>query len=166
MLFRSNSEKGIEDFVNPVLFVAGSVKIDVLLRRLQQGKVHMAVIVDEYGGTEGIVTIEDIVEELVGEIFDEHDKSSVQSILPMQDGSFMIRADESLENMFDFFELEGEEEHFDATTVNGWLMIMLDRMPEVGDEFTYMDLHVRITKADDRKAVQINIKKISEEENE
>lgn len=162
----ANSEKGIEDFVNPVLFVAGSVKIDVLLRRLQQGKVHMAVIVDEYGGTEGIVTIEDIVEELVGEIFDEHDKSSVQSILPMQDGSFMIRADESLENMFDFFELEGEEEHFDATTVNGWLMIMLDRMPEVGDEFTYLDLHVRITKADDRKAVQINIKKISEEENE
>ena len=65
----------------------------------------------------------------------------------MQDGSFMIRADESLENMFDFFELEGEEEHFDATTVNGWVMIMLDRMPEVGDEFTYLDLHVRITKA-------------------
>ncbi len=162
--YLANNDMSIENFVNPVLFVAGSVKIDVLLRRLQKNKAHMAVIVDEYGGTEGIVTIEDIVEQLVGEIFDEHDRPISQGILPRQDGSFMVRADENLEYVFEFFGLEGEEDLFDATTVNGWVMIMLDRLPVVGDEYVYKNLKVRVTKADDKKAVQINVIKIDGEE--
>ena len=153
----ANSDKGISEFVKPVVFVAGSVKIAALLKKMQKIKTHMAVIIDEYGGTEGVVTMEDIIEELVGEIYDEHDEVTTQEFLIQQDGSYRILCGANVEKMFDFLGVEGEE--MDVTTVNGWVVVELDKLPAAGDSFTYKNLTVTVTKADEKKALEIRVVK-------
>ena len=122
-------------------------------------KIHMAVVIDEYGGTEGLVTMEDIIEELVGEIFDEHDVVISQDIMPLQNGSFRIKGEANISKVFDYFDIE--EEVQEANTVNGWVVMQLDRLPRKGDQFeTIVDgkrLSVKVTKADDRRAKEINL---------
>lgn len=157
-----HSDKLLAEYVKPVVFMAGSISVSDLLRKMQKVKTHMAIIVDEYGGTEGLVTMEDIIEELVGEIFDEHDEITTQEIIQMQDGSYRVLAAANLEKMFDSLDMELEEE-FDATTVNGWVMIMLDKLPEIGDSFTYKNLNVRVTRVEKRKAIEVNIVKVPPE---
>ena len=148
----------VSEYVKPVIFVAGSMKISQLLKRLQMGKTHIAIIVDEYGGTSGLVTMEDIIEELVGEIYDEHDAVALQDIVQQQDGSYRVLCGTNLDKMFDFFDVE---EEIDATTVNGWVVLQLDNLPKVGDSFTYeadyKRFEVKVTKADTRKALEINM---------
>ena len=148
----------VSEYVKPVIFVAGSMKISQLLKRLQMGKTHIAIIVDEYGGTSGLVTMEDIIEELVGEIYDEHDAVALQDIVQQQDGSYRVLCGTNLDKMFDFFDVE---EEIDATTVNGWVVLQLDNLPKVGDSFAYeadyKRFEVKVTKADTRKALEINM---------
>ena len=148
----------VSEYVKPVIFVAGSKKISQLLKRLQVGKTHIAIIVDEYGGTSGLVTMEDIIEELVGEIYDEHDAVALQDIVQQQDGSYRVLCGTNLDKMFDFFDVE---EEIDATTVNGWVVLQLDNLPKVGDTFVYeadyKRFEVKVTKADARKALEINM---------
>ncbi len=147
--------KEISDYVTPVVFTPGSIKIANLLKRMQKAKTHIAVVVDEYGGTEGIVTMEDIIEELVGEIFDEHDATISQEILQIYDGSYRVLGGTSVEKMFDYFDLRYEE--MDVTTANGWVVVQLDKLPEVGDSFEYENLKVRVTKADGKRALEMNV---------
>ncbi len=155
----AGSKKTISDYVKPVVFVAGSMKIADLLKKLQLNKSHIAVIVDEYGGTEGLVTMEDIIEELVGDIYDEHDEVESQDITELQDGSYRVLCNTNVEKMFDFFD---EEENLDATTVNGWVVLQLDKLPKTGDVFSYETktkiFYGRVTKADERKAIEINLR--------
>ncbi|MHC1722033.1 MAG: HlyC/CorC family transporter [Aminipila sp.] len=153
--FVIGQNKEITDYVTPVVFTPGSIKIATLLKRMQKAKTHIAVVVDEYGGTEGIVTMEDIIEELVGEIFDEHDATTSQEILQIYDGSYRVLGGTSVEKMFDYFGLEYEE--MDITTANGWVVVNLDKLPEVGDSFEYKNLKVRVTKADGKRALEINV---------
>lgn len=152
------TERNISEFVKSVVFVATSMKISNLLKKMQAAKTHIAVIVDEYGGTVGIVTMEDIIEELVGEIYDEHDGMTTEEILQLQDGSYRVLCSANVEKMFDFFDVEVE---MDVTTVNGWVVVELDNLPKVGDSFDYEAdghiFHVKVTKADERKATEINI---------
>lgn len=150
-----NSDKGISEFIKPVVFVAGSVKIAALLKKMQRIKTHIAVIIDEYGGTEGIVTMEDIIEELVGEIYDEHEEITTQEFLQMQDGSFRVLCSANAIKMFNYFDIKQEE--IDATTVNGWVVLELGKIPEVGDGFSYKNLLVTVTEADEKKALEIKI---------
>jgi len=149
----------VSDFVKPVVFVAESMRIASLLKKMQSLKTHMSVVVDEYGGTQGLVTMEDIIEELVGEIYDEHDAIMSQEVTQLQNGSYRVMCNASLAKVFDFFGLDAEG--IDANTVNGWVMICLDRLPAKGDVFTYergnVRLHVRVTKATSRKALEINV---------
>lgn len=156
--FIRGGRASISEYVKPVIFVAGSMKIAQLLKKLQTVKTHIAIIVDEYGGTDGLVTMEDIIEELVGEIYDEHDAVEMQDIVQQQDGSYRVLCGTNIDKMFDFFDVE---EEVDATTVNGWVVLQIDKLPEVGDKFTYVadykQFDVVVTKADDRKSLEIHM---------
>lgn len=157
----------LEKYIKPVAYVAESIKAAVLLKKMQTKKTHIAIIVDEYGGTTGLVTMEDIIEELVGKIYDEHDAIEMREVTRLYDGSYSVAGGANVEK---FFEMVGEDIDINATTINGWVMIELDRLAKVGDTFTYRSrhkiFHVRVTRADERRAlmVQIRIEDIPEED--
>lgn len=157
----------LEQYIKPVAYVAESIKAAVLLKKMQTKKTHIAIIVDEYGGTTGLVTMEDIIEELVGKIYDEHDAIEMREVTRLYDGSYSVAGGANVEK---FFEMVGEDIDINATTINGWVMIELDRLAKVGDTFTYRsrhkNFHVRVTRADERRAlmVQIRIEDIPEED--
>ncbi|MCI9598255.1 MAG: HlyC/CorC family transporter [Firmicutes bacterium] len=163
----AGTSKNISDYVMPVVFVAGSIKVPALLKKMQQMKTHMAIVIDEYGGTEGLVTMEDMIEELVGEIYDEHDAVMAQEIIPLQNGSYRVKCNASVAKVLDFFDIE---EDMDVQTVNGWVVVQLDKLPVKNDTFQQQIedklLKVRVTKADDRKALEINlvVEEIEDEE--
>lgn len=154
------TDKNISDYVAPVVFVAESMKIFDLLRKMQQLKTHMAIVIDEYGGTAGLVTMEDIIEELVGEIYDEYDMIVNKEIMPLQNGSYRVQCSANLAKVLDYFEID--EEFTEVNTVNGWVAMNLDHLPKKDDRFeARIDdkmLKVRVTKADDRKSLEINLK--------
>lgn len=161
------SNKTISDFVKPVAFVAGTMKIATLLKKLQAMKAHIAIVVNEYGGTEGLVTMEDIIEELVGDIFDEHDAIMSQEVTLLQNGSYRVMCNANAAKIFDYFGIDQEPE---ANTINGWVVLQLDKLPEKGDVFEaqYGNKHmkVKVTKATARKAIEINLKITEVEERE
>ena len=152
----------LRDYIMPVVFTPGSVKIAQLLKRLKNAKSHIAIVIDEYGGTEGIVTMEDIIEELVGEIFDEHDLTISKDILQIYDGSYRVQGATSVEKMFDFFNVK--EEELSISTVNGWVGVHLDKLPQVGDSFEYENLFVKVMKSDGKKAIEINVRVLDKSE--
>lgn len=152
------TNRNIVDYVTPVVFVSTVIKISDLLKKMQQVKTHIAIVIDEYGGTEGLVTMEDIIEELVGEIYDEHDMVISKDIMPLQNGSYRVKCSANLAKVFDYFDID---EEVDVVTVNGWVVLELDNLPKKNDTFeTVIDgktLRARVTKADDRKAIEINL---------
>ena len=162
-----SENRELEQYIKPVAYVAESIKAAVLLKKMQTKKTHIAIIVDEYGGTTGLVTMEDIIEELVGKIYDEHDAIEMREVTRLYDGSYSVAGGANVEK---FFEMVGEDIDINATTINGWVMIELDRLAKVGDTFTYRSrhkiFHVRVTRADERRAlmVQIRIEDIPEED--
>ena len=154
-----HKDKTVSDFIKPVIYAPESMSAGVLLKRMQKEKCQIAIVVDEYGGTTGLVAMEDILEELVGEIYDEHEEVESQEITKLRNGSYRVLASANVEKMFDYFDDEDEES--EATTVNGWVVRLIDKLPEVGDRFTYRSqkkiYEGHVTSADDRKANEINL---------
>lgn len=148
----------IADIIRPVLFVAKSVKLAALLRELQTKKTHMAVLVDEYGGTMGIVTVEDIMEELVGEIWDEHD-DIVSDIDPLPDGGYLIRGGTPLS---DFLELFGIQFEAASLTVGGWVTERLGRLAVPGESFEYEGVRVTVAETLRRRVVAVRAMRTEE----
>ena len=144
----------LSDLIRPILSFGEGESLYHIWEKMLEKREHISIIVDEYGGTSGLVTMEDIIEELVGEIYDEHDAVALQDIVQQQDGSYRVLCGTNLDKMFDFFDVE---EEVDATTVNGWV----DNLPKVGDSFVYeadyKRFEVKVTKADARKALEINM---------
>ena len=147
------TDKPLEDILSPAVFVLENEPISLLLKKLQLAKTQMAVVVDEYGGTCGIVTMEDILEELVGEIWDEHDEEEVfiRKIAPR---TYLVDAAMDFDDFAEFFHLSDETE---MTSVSGWVMEKCDRVPEVGDRFDYGDLHVLVTRVDNHRTGEIQV---------
>jgi CBS domain containing-hemolysin-like protein len=145
--------RSLESILKPAVFVSKSIKISRLLKTLQAKQAHLAVLVDEFGGTVGIVTLEDIVEELVGEIWDEHDRV-VENIIPLGDGSFRILGRTALRDVLEFFSIEDNGDKGAATTAS-WVLENLREMPREGDSFSFRGLHVRVTKTKRYRVLEV-----------
>ena len=159
---RYRGQNDVKAITGPMLYTTGNTKISELLRILQREKAHMVIVVDEYGGTEGLVTLEDIVEELVGEIWDEHDEV-IEEFKKQEDGSYLISCSADLTDLFDLFSIKGE---CDANTISGWVMEQIGRIPEEGDHFVSDGLDVTVTKVDHRRVLEIRVELLPEPEEE
>lgn len=160
---RYHNHTDVISLVSKVFYTTGSTKISDLLRLLQLRKTHMAVVVDEYGGTMGIVTMEDILEELVGEIWDEHDEV-IEEFKPQGDGSYLISCSANLDDLFDRFSLRAVD--IDSATISGWVMEQLGRVPVEGDHFVYETLDVTVTRVEHQRILEIRVFVLPKSESE
>lgn len=145
--------------VKPAMFTTPAELVQQVLSKMQRTKMHMAIVVDEFGGTEGIITMEDILEELVGEIWDEHDEI-VETIRQKEDGSYLIDCSASLS---DVFELGNIREDCESDTVSGWVTDELGHIPRIGDSFVYENLEVTVTAIHRMRVMEIQVRVIPEE---
>ena len=147
------TDKPLEEILSPVMFVLENEPISLLLKKLQLAKTQVAVVVDEYGGTCGIVTMEDILEELVGEIWDEHDEEEVflRKIAP---DTWLVDAGMDFDDFAEFFQLKTDSE---MVSVSGWVMEQFGRVPESGDSFVFENLTVRVTKVENHRIEEIQV---------
>ncbi len=161
--FNNRTATSLREIMKPPLFVTPTSRISDLLHTLQKAKSHMAIVSDEYGGTMGVVTMEDIIEELVGEIYDEHDQV-VESFKKLPDGDYLIDCTASLKDMQELFSIQGD---FDATTVGGWVLDQMGRIPAVGDSFVYDNrLSVRVTRVESTRVLEISVHILDNEESQ
>lgn len=151
---RKRNLKSLRTILKPVPAVSPDTKISKLLRILQKNKTHLAVVIDEFGGTEGIVTLEDILEELVGEIWDEHDEIQ-NDIEKLSDNEYLVQGSMSVDDFFEYFGIY--QEKTEISTVNGWIMQNLDKIPEIDDTFTNGKLTAVVLSVDGRRAEDIKI---------
>lgn len=147
--------KPLASIIKPTIYVPESTKISSLLTMLQQSKSHLAVVTDEFGGTFGIVTMEDILEELVGEIWDEHDEV-VEEIVQTGENQYRVVCTANVQKLFDFFHIDCNEEH--ATAVSGWVIEEMGKIPNEGESFTYDNLEITVTKKDYRRILEISVR--------
>lgn len=145
----------IEEIIKPVMYVTKTQKINDVLKDLQEKQLHLAIVTDEYGSCAGIVTLEDILEEIVGEIWDEHDEI-IEEIKEVGEREYIVSGMTNLDKLFEELDLELDEE-LDAMTVNGWAMNILDRIPEEGDSFEDRGLTVHVLKMDGRRIENLHI---------
>lgn len=147
------TDKPLTEIMKPALFVQRGGKIDDLLKKLQKNKSHVAVVVDEYGGTYGLVTMEDILEELVGEIWDEHD----EVVIPFKkiaDHTYLADGAADVDEFFEYFGIESETE---SVSVGGWVMEQLEEIPEKGAFFTYDDFEFTVTETEMHRVTKIKV---------
>ena len=146
----------LDQVMLPPVFVPETAHLDALFKDMQTGHNHMVIVVNEYGESAGIVTMEDIPEELVGEIWDERDEA-VEDFKKAGDGTYTVLCSAFIEDFFEFFSLENQGET-EASTVNGWLTELSGSIPKVGYTFDYENLTITVTKADGLMAHEISVK--------
>ena len=154
-LARLKKAATVEDLIAPTLYTTGSTQISQLLRTLREQHHHMAVVVDEYGGTEGIITLEDILEELVGEIWDEHDEVT-EDFRQQSDGSWLVSGSASVDDLYETLGLP-EDEDIDSNTVNGLVQEKTCHLPKVGDHFTLGDYEGVVTRTARRRVTEVRL---------
>ncbi len=156
-----NGEKEIGHLVQDIAFTTEHTRISTLLKQLQKQKIHMAAVSDEYGGLVGIVTLEDILEELVGEIWDEHDEEEVH-YGKISDEEYWVDGKCDLEVFFELYELENYEEEFESNTVGGWVTEQFGGIPPIGEAILYRGLEIKIVKATKQKVLKVRSKRAIE----
>ena len=159
---RGITEKKLKSIITPAIFVMQNENINELLKKLQKEKSHIAVVLDEYGGTYGIVTMEDILEELVGEIWDEHDEVN-EFFKKTGENTYRVDASVDFEDFCEFFGISDETE---MVSLSGWLSEQLGKIPERGDYFEYSNLSVRILAVEGHRVEQISVKVLEEDKEE
>lgn len=146
LLHRGEPDFKLADALLPPVFVPETIHLDALFRDMQRDQRHMVIVVNEYGHVSGLVTMEDILEQLVGEIWDEQDVAT-EDIVSVDEHTWRVRSAISIDEFFEFFELDTNEDIV-STTVNGWLTEVCGNIPEVGYSFSYENLTITVTKAD------------------
>lgn len=153
--YANRGKQPLRSMMTTPMFVMQTAKVSDLLKRLQKSKTHMAVVVDEYDGVQGIVTMEDILEELVGEIWDEHDEV-VEEYREIGENVYLVDGGANLDDMLELFDIHKE---YDPVTVNGWVTEQLGRFPKAGDSFDCDGLHVTVEKAERRRATELRVER-------
>ena len=154
--------KPLREIMTPPLFIHQTEKVDDLLQLLKSSKSHIAVVIDEYGGTLGIVTMEDILEELVGEIWDEHDEVE-EPFRQLSENTYLVDCTVTLDDFCDFFDVKSDSE---SVSLGGWIMDEMQRIPEKGDQFTYENLTITATEIDDHRIEWVTVEVAPKEDNE
>ena len=157
----------ITSLMRDAIYVSDSMRVSSLLTKLQLAKQHLAIVVDEYGGTAGVVTMEDVLEEVVGEIYDEHDEEEMETLLQKQDHIYEIRADIEVEELFDTLSIQlavPEEVH----SLGSWIYSKIEDIPKIGDMYNYHHLEFTVIEVEERriKRLQLELKPIQTLEDE
>ena len=147
-------EKQIGHLVQDIVFTTEYTRISTLLKQLQKEKIHMAAVSDEYGGLVGIVTLEDILEELVGEIWDERDEEEVL-FGKIKEGEYWIDGRFDLEEFFELYEMKVDDEEYESNTVGGWVTELCGEIPAIGEVLRFKDLAIKIVKANKQKVLKV-----------
>ena len=143
----------LHEIIKPVIHVATTQPVNELMKELQEKQLHMAIVTDEFGSTAGIVTLEDILEEIVGEIWDEHDEI-IEEIKEVGEKEYIVSGRANIENLFSELDIDHEIE---SVTVGGWAMEVLGKIPEVGDSFEEYGLSATVTEMDGRRVESLHI---------
>ena len=147
----------IEPLLRPVVFVPESKRLNTLLAEFRDGRNHMAIIVDEYGGVSGLATIEDVLEQIVGDIDDEHDQEAAP-ILPQEDGRFIVLALTRVEEFNEFFNTTISDDAYD--TIGGLLMHELGRLPRRGEQLEYGGFRFKVLRGDRRRLHTLEVTRL------
>lgn len=157
------TRRSVRDIMTPPIFILKNEKIDDLLRLLQKNKSHVAIILDEYGGTYGMVTMEDILEELVGEIWDEHDEVT-EELKEVSQNTFHVDGLMNFEDFCEQFELKDKESQ--SISVGGWVAEQLEKIPETNDSFDFENLKVTVSETDGHRAATLEIEVLERSDEE
>lgn len=158
-------EFDIRKYMTKTIWVTLTSNISNVLKMLQKSKAHMAVVLDEFGGTAGIVTLEDILEELVGEIWDEHDEV-VEDIVAISENEYQITGSCNIEDMFDTLNQKYDSDELEVTTVSGWIVDHFGYIPSIDEQFDFNNLTIKVLDADPKKVEKIYVKVLREPEKE
>ena len=150
-----NKKKTIKQMMKEPILVTEYMRVVDLMHMLKSRKEHIAIVKDEYGGTEGIVSLEDILEEIVGDIWDEHDKIK-KDIQKIDDNSYIVKGSADLDEVMEKLEIEHEN---DSQTFNGFILDKMKKIPFVNYVFETDEYEIRITKATRKKVIEAIIKK-------
>ena len=153
-----NNNKTVTKHLQKPVNVSEHIKIADLMQVLKSKKCHMAIVVDEYGGTMGIVTMEDIIEELIGDVFDEHDEVT-DDYKELEDGRVIVKCSADLDDFLERLEISVDDDEDMPQTVNGFVMKELETFPKVGEAFDFQGLHVEIKKIGPKRIEEIIVSK-------
>ena len=153
------TDQDIKDLITPPFFIPQREKVSDLLKLFQQNQSHIAVVVDEYGGTVGLVTMEDVLEELVGEIWDEHDEV-IEEFTQIEETVYRVSCDVTISDFCDYFDVKIESE---STTLNGFMTEQLQKIAEEGDEIEYLNLKISVIETESHRATFVKVEVFPEE---
>jgi len=163
-IMNDESTACIKNLIKEPVYVSSSMRVSSLLEKLRNEKQHLAIVIDEHGAASGAVTMEDVIEEVVGEIYDEHDEEE-QLVIKKSETSYEVSAEFALDELCDLFNVNITEDD-DVVPVGSWLYEKLEDIPNVGDEYVYEHLHFKVTSVENRRIMRVLVELIETEEQE
>lgn len=158
-----NEEVDLRSLILPPCFVYKTAKLPKVLNTLKAAKQHLAIVTDEYSGTLGVISMEDVLEQIVGEIWDETDEVEPE-VVERGDGSFAVDGDMMIDDFLELLSIDPSTFDYESETVGGWCIEYLERFPEAGDTFRYGDYIIAVTEADDRRVERVLVRKADDED--
>ena len=154
-----NGNKTIDGILQNAFYTTEHVKISALLKQLQKTKTHIAIVLDEYGGTLGLITLEDILEELVGEIYDEHDEV-ISYFKQVNENEYVVLGDAPMSDTLEYFGVDDKENEYEANTLSGFVIEVLGKIPSIGEKFEMFNLSFEVLKATIKKVLQVKVTRL------
>lgn len=158
--YHLGENQNIEDILQKPLFMPLTTDVSDALKTMKKEKIHLAIVCDEYGGTAGLITLEDIIEELVGDIYDEHDEV-VEEIIELENNSYKIDGGANVSDVFDLFDILDDGD-YDSVTISGWIIEHNGKIPNINELLIIKNLEIKVLEADEKKINLIKIRKINQ----